>query len=129
MGSSRVLKLISANSTNLTLVGALTERVRLTGFWCYNTNAAARFVKFYMGNALFGGTGAGFSSNKDAPTVGTDVPQITLGVQGTSTLSMALYSPLLPAQGNLYLATTVNAADNDSTAIGAGDLVLNIFYE
>jgi hypothetical protein len=130
MGSSRVFKLISLNSTNLNQIGTLGERVRVTGYHIYNSNASARYVKLFVGNALFGGGGgAGFSGGKDAPTVGTDVPQITLGIPGSSSIQVGLYYPLLPLTGNLFLATTVNAADNDSTAVGAGDIIANIFFE
>lgn len=125
--SSRILKLTSAASVNLTPVGG-TERVKVTGWEIWNTNAAARFVKLYWGNAQYGGAGGGFSGNGDKPTVGTDVPLVTIPVAATGENRQALYSGI-QGTGTCFIATTVNAADTDNAAVGAGDLIISIFYE
>lgn len=125
--ASRILKFTAAGSLNLQPVGP-NERVTITGFEIYNTAAAARFVKLYFGNSTFGGSGSGFSGGADKPTVGTDLPQVTIGLGATSRVGMAYMSPVTH-QGTCFVATTVNAADSDSTAVTAGDLIVSIFYE
>lgn len=125
--ASRILKFTAAGSTNLTPVGP-TERVTITGYEIYNAAAAARFVKLYFGNALYGGGGSGFSGNGDKPTVGTDVPLLTIGLAATSRAAQSYTSPLCH-QGTCFVATTVNAPDSDNTAVTAGDLIVSIFYE
>ena len=119
--SSAIFKLTAAGSTNLTRIGGDNGAV-ITGFEIYNTAAAARFVKLYWGAP---GT---FSSNADAPTVGTDVPNVTIGIPTVSAARQSYYSAPR-GRGLLYLATTVNAADTDTTAVTAGDLIISLFYE
>ncbi len=118
--SARVFKLTSGASLNLTEVGQGPQK--LTGYEIYNTAAAARFVKLYWG------VPGQFSSSGDKPTVGTDVPNITIQVGATAPARQS-YSEGLQNSGNLFLATTVNAADTDATTVSAGDLIISLFYQ
>jgi len=115
-----VFKLNSAASTNLTQIG------NNTGIDCYgynivNTNAAVRCVKLYWGSP------GKWSNSGETPTVGTDVPSVTIQVPATSTVSV-FWERGVGNQGYMWMATTTTAADNSSTAVGAGDLIISIFY-
>ncbi len=123
--ASRIYKFTSAASTNLQPVGP-GERCTLTGYEIVNTNAAARCVKVWWGNSL------SFSGAKDVPTIGTDVPEVTIlcAALGTTTgRTAASYTSPPCSQGTMFVATTVNPADSDATAVGSGDLIVSIFYE
>ena len=116
---ANIFKLNSLASTNLLQIGG--PLAQLYGWNIVNTNAAAMYVKFYWGPP---GT---FASSGDVPTVGTDIPKITVMVPGTGT---AVMPPDMPLQdtGSLFMATTTTAADSGSTAVGAGDLIISVFY-
>lgn len=108
--------LVSAASTNATLVSASARRL---GFvTAYNANAAPRYLKIY--------------DKATAPTVGTDVPILTFMIPGNSQGAGAGNNvPLLSAFGlsnGLAFALTAGMADNDSTAIGASDVVIDLGY-
>lgn len=119
--ASRILKFTSGASLNLQPVGA-GERTTLHGYNITNTNAAARFVKIFWGNAN------NFSSNGDAPTVGTDKPLITIQIPAQSSVAQN-YTSGPTGQGTMFVATTVNAADSDATTVGSGDLIVSLYYE
>lgn len=115
-----VFKITSAASVNLTQPLGTVPSADLYGYEIYNTNVAARFVKFYWGAP---GT---FSGGGDTPTVGTDVPKITIQVPATGKASSNYACPV-GGPGTMFMAMTVNAADTDATAVGAGDLIASIF--
>ena len=119
--ASKVFKLTSAASTNLQPVAPM-ERVSLTGYEIVNTSAAAEFVKLYWGAP------GSFSSSGDKPTVGTDVPNITIQIPTVAAVRQSYSSPVT-GTGMLYMATTTGAADGNSTAVAAGDLVISLFWE
>lgn len=129
---SRILKFTTVAGANLQPVGA-GERIRITGYEVWNnltagTAANNRFLKFWFGNNQFGAGGGGFSSGKDAPTVGTDVPNLTIGcLAGAQTQNAYFSSPM--GTGTCFVTVTANAADTDNTNPGAGDCIVNIFYE
>lgn len=108
-------KLISAATTNATSMKASAGRLA-TGRVA-NTHATAwRYLKFY--------------NKASAPTVGTDVPVHTLAIppgQSISLLDLCGNYGISFATGIAY-AITGAAADNDTTAIGAGDVILTAQY-
>lgn len=118
--TSRVFKLTSAASTNVTPVG---YESRLTGYNIVNTNAAARYVK------LFWAPSQGFSSSGDVPTLGTDLPLVTILIPATSTVAAQFGASPVFQKGRLVVATTVSASDTASDAVGSGDLLISLFVE
>jgi hypothetical protein len=107
--------LISAATTNATNVKGTAGQV--FGVQVFNTNATARFLKFF--------------DKATAPIPGTDTPVKTILVPGNSPGGggAIIQQPLGIAFANgIGFATTVNIADNDATAVGAGDLAVNIDY-
>lgn len=103
--------LSSAATTNATSVrAASTDLLRVAG---YSARASACFLKIY--------------DKASAPTVGTDTPVLTLYIPPTAAFSFALDEFYL-ANGLAY-AITGAAADNDTTAVAAGDvLCLNLTH-
>jgi hypothetical protein len=114
--SPSIHKTISAASTNATSVKA--SAVELRGYVFANQHATAwAWVKLY--------------NVDDAPTPGTDTPVLTLGLPPVS----AGHISLLDENGEgvtfgtgLGFAITADEADADTTAVGAGDVVLNLLY-
>jgi hypothetical protein len=101
----------SAATTNGALI--LTGTSGLQAFYATNTGASAAFVKLY--------------NKATAPTVGTDVPAMILpvpaavsGVPGVCTLPIG-FSGFRFALG-LGIAITGAVADNDTTAVAAGQV-------
>lgn len=110
--SSMKLKVTSA--ANTTPIRVKQQGGNLRGFAAINTNAAIRYLKFY--------------DSPSAVVVGTTVPVLTIQLPASS------MTTLLPTDGvsfsqSLDLAFTVNVADNDNTAVGAGDVIMTVFYE
>jgi hypothetical protein len=105
----------SAATTNGALI--LTGTSGLSAFWASNTGASAAFVKLY--------------NKATAPTVGTDVPEMIIpvpaavgGVPGTATLPMGFNSFRFPL--GLGIAITGAVADNDTTAVAAGQVKVKL---
>ena len=118
--SANIFKQTSAAGVNLTRVKVV--GANLLGGLIINTNAAARCVKLYF---FLPGT-----SGQDVPTVGTTVPSLTIQCAASS------MTPIAPGltqgvsmKGDLWMATTVNPADTDATAVGAADLITQLFIE
>lgn len=113
-----VSRLISAATTNATAVKGASGR--LVGFVCGNTNAALRYLKIY--------------DKATAPVVGTDVPKLTFIIQSMAALGTPQPTTVVfPVEGvyfenGISFAITGALADSDTTAISAGDLVLDLFY-
>lgn len=104
-------KLQSAATTNATSVTAVSTVLRNLN--AYNTTATIYYLKLY--------------NKASAPTVGTDVPVMTIPLAVTPTPTM----PSLPA-GLLFplglaLAITLNATDSDNTAAVTG-IQINLGY-
>ena len=78
-----------------------------------NTSAGWRWLKIF--------------NKVSAPVVGTDTPWFTVGVPPGQTVSVNCGVGLRPSTGLAY-AITGNPADNDATAIAAGDVALCINY-
>ena len=78
-----------------------------------NTTAAIKYLKLF--------------NKATAPTVGTDTPFKTYLLEPNKTLLMSYDNGLRFALG-LGVAITGAAADLDTTAVAAGDVILNITY-
>lgn len=111
---SGVFKLISAASTNATIFRAAPTWVGRFIMW--NNAATMRFVKLY--------------DLAVAPTVGTSVPLITLGVPAGSAVSIGGWIEGLVSHkfvNGFALAITANAPDADATVVAANDVGVNFF--
>lgn len=92
--------LTTAASVNLTQLSNKAN-VALLGYSITNTAQAARFVKFYWGSP------GAFSGGKDLPTVGTDIPNITITIPPASGIATPVASPTLSSvAGGSLTATT-----------------------
>lgn len=110
--ASKKYRLNSGATTNLKQVQGYGANLR--GIIIVNTNAAARFVKFY--------------DKVDSITVGTTVPDLTVQCPASS-MTQLFPTDSVNFQNALWFATTTLAADSDATAVGAGDLLISLLYE
>jgi len=109
-------RLISGASTNATSLKS--SAGQLYTIYAINTNAAVRYLKFY--------------NKASAPTVGTDVPVLTLPIPGNTAGAGFLLSP--GGQGiefttGIAYATTTGVADADTGAVAANELVVNFLFK
>ena len=102
----------SAATTNATSVKNSAGTVY--GLVISNTNAAARYVKLY--------------NKSSAPTVGTDVPVLTIVVPGGSVVSVMCGDLGLRFGTGIALAITAAAGDTDTTAVAAGEIKVATSY-
>jgi hypothetical protein len=109
-GAASRSHLVSAASTNAT--SAKASAGRLLGWNITNTNAAIRYVKLH--------------NIATAPTAGTGVVQ-TIGVPPTATVNYSLEGGIAFATG-IGFTTVTGSADADATAVGAGDLIIDLFF-
>jgi hypothetical protein len=107
-------KLISLATTNANVVKAAPGN--LYSIVAIGLTSTVRYLKLY--------------NKASAPTVGTDVPVMTIPVpantQGAGVaipFSMGVNFPL-----GISLAITAGSADNNNVAIGAGDVIINLTY-
>lgn len=105
-------RLVSAASTNATNVK--TSAAGLFGYNIVNTNASARYVKFY--------------NLATAPTVGSSTVALTVMIPGSSQVSVSFGDVPLSLGTGLSFAMTANATDTDATAVGAGDLIMTLLF-
>ena len=106
----------SAASTNGALT--LTGTSNLSSFYATNEGASAAFVKLY--------------NKATAPTVGTDVPEMTIpvpdrlvsGVPGVATIPIGFHGFRFAL--GLGIAITRNAVYTDTTAVGAGEVKVKL---
>lgn len=107
--SSRILS--AAASTNATSAKATPGNVfKATG---HNAAAAVRYLKFY--------------NKASAPTVGTDVPVITLAIPASTTFQFDLGGFIFTI--GIAYALTTGSADADTGALTAADILgLNVIY-
>lgn len=115
-GGSTPYHLVSLGSTNATSIKA--SAGSLLGLQVFNTNAAARYLHL--------------TDTAGAPTPGTTIPVKTILVPGGS----AGGGTIVPfGSAGVAFATGIGfwlstgAADNDTGAVGAGDLILNVDYK
>ena len=102
---------VSAATTNATSVK--TTPGVIAAIFASNTSASWRWLKLF--------------NKTSAPNVGTDTPVATIGIPPGQSVAFSNAMPLKFTTGIAY-AITANPADNDTTAIGAGDVVLSINY-
>lgn len=102
----------AANSDNATLISANTRYLcQVNG---HNAAAAVRYIKFY--------------NKATAPTVGTDVPFLTLACAASTPFRFEFAAPVKFVTGLGYGMVT-GAADNNTTAVTAADIVgFNVVY-
>ena len=101
----------SAASVNATL--AATGERQLHSVLGYNTTTAVRFLKFYDLGTV--------------PVVGADTPILTLALPPSTAFGLHFGGHQL--YYGLGYALTLGAPDNDSAALGAGDILgLNVIY-
>lgn len=104
----------SAATTNATSVKASAGSVH--GFTATNTTASLKYLKFY--------------NKASAPTVGTDTPIWTQPLQPSNVPTIVRFPKTLNFSTGIAIALTGAAADSDTTALAAGDVVgLNIAYD
>jgi hypothetical protein len=102
-------------------VSAGSLAAKLASVVALNSSATANyFIKFY------------WAVNGALPTVGTTIPNLTVGVPATGTAPAAIgqtildYSNPLTTNGQLYIAVTANQVATDTTAVGAGQGVVTL---
>lgn len=105
----------SAATTNGALV--LTGTSNVSSFYATNEGATAAYIKLY--------------NKATAPTVGTDVPEMTIpvpaavsGVPGVATIPIGFHGFRFAL--GLGIAITRNAVHTDTTAIGAGEVKVKL---
>lgn len=121
---------VNANTTETTLVSPSTYVLNSAA----TTNAAA--VKATAGNVYsivvsnISATAAFFKlyNKASAPTVGTDVPVITIPVAAGATVTMGFERVGMRFTTGIATATTRLAPVADATAIGAGELQIMVSY-
>ncbi len=124
--ASRTFKLTTTASTNLTQIGVTSAQI--TGIVATSISTTMAFMKFYWGNSLT------FSSNKDTPTVGTDVPAMTVGIPvGTATSPTNVITTWGESagprgNGDLFIAVTGTVADSDTSNAPAG-IVITVTWQ
>lgn len=102
----------SAATTNATSVKA--SAGTLFGLSCSNAGAAAAFVKLY--------------NKASAPTVGTDVPVLTIAVPLSGTFSLELSNLGHRFATGIAFAITNLVADSDTTAVAASQVKVMMDY-
>lgn len=102
----------SAATTNATSVKASAGTVY--SVTASNTAASLRYVKLY--------------NKASAPTVGTDVPVLTIVVPAGTTVNLPFGATGHRFAIGIALAITANAADSDTTAIGAAEVKVATAY-
>jgi hypothetical protein len=110
-GGSSVYHLISANSTNATVVKNAAGQ--LYGYYIYNANASARKVAFHDASST--------------PTAGASI-FFSLVIPGSSAANVAFPNGVAFGTG-ISITTVTEVADNGTTAVASGDLAINLFYK
>lgn len=111
-GASTTHHLIAAGTTNATSVKASAGNINqiiLT-----NTSAAIKYFKLY--------------NKASAPTVGTDTPILTIGVQPNQTIQIPCGPHGLRCSTGIAYATTTGVTVADTGAVTANDLAIHINY-
>ena len=101
---------VSAAGTNGKVIKA--SKGAWLGLICSNQTGAAKFVKLY--------------DKATAPTVGTDIPKLTIGIPANWSREIGVQPTAF--QNGIAMAITGAAADNDATAVAAGDVAVDVFY-
>lgn len=115
-------KFTTAATTNLQAVRA-GQTANIKGYSAVNSAAYPIFIKLYW----FANTAAA-----SAPTVGTTVPNMTIGVNANATLVQGQtegWPDGITGNGELWVAVTKVAADTDTTAVASGDGIITLLVE
>jgi hypothetical protein len=109
-GAASKTHLISAATTNATIVKA--SAGRLLGWRISNTNASYRYVKLH--------------NQATSPTAGTGVVEtIAVPPNGIAVGNIPQGSAFTTGIG---MTTTTGSADADTSAVGAGDLIIDLYW-
>jgi hypothetical protein len=103
---------VAASGTNAANIKATAGIV--TGGVVFNDTEYPIYVKLF--------------NKASAPTLGTDTPVQTIGVQAGETAPIDIPGGLTYAAG-IGIAITKGILDSDATAVAAGDCVVDIFYQ
>ena len=109
-GAATKFHLVSANTTNATVVKA--SAGRLVGYGIYNDNAATRCVKFH--------------NQATTPTAGSGVV-LSMPIPPKWRAEMSIDGGISFATG-IAITTVTEIADNGTTAVGTGDLTIDLYY-
>lgn len=107
-------KLISTASTNANVVKS--SNCNLTSIIAIGLTSDVRYLKLY--------------NKATAPTVGTDIPEMTIAIPtNTQGAGVAIpFSKGVNFSSGLSIAITSGASDNDTGAVGAEDVIVNLTY-
>jgi len=109
-GAASGAHIVAAATTNATIVKGSAGRV--LGWSLANTNAAWRYVKLH--------------NQTTTPTAGTGVVR-TIGIAPNSVSDFSIEGGIAFTTG-IGLTTVTGSADADTTAVGAGDIVGDLFF-
>jgi hypothetical protein len=109
-GAADRTQLVSAATTNATVVKA--SAGRLLGYVITNTNASFRYVKFH--------------NQTTTPTAGASI-FLSIGIPPNTTVSFTLEGGVAFSTG-IGITTVTGAANTDTAAVGANDLVINLMW-
>lgn len=112
--SSRPFSLIAAATTNATLVKA--GAGSLVSLYVINVTTAVRYLKFY--------------DLAKIPVAGQGTPTRRFAIPASTTGAGFSLQPLVPMAffNGIAFTLTAGQADNDATALTAGDVVLTLEY-
>lgn len=111
VGGTTFGKVISAATTNATLLKS--TAARLYGYSLANTSAAYKYVKLH--------------NQTTAPTVGTSAVTMVIAIPPNDSVDIHYVVPITFNTGLSY--SIVNGfADNDATAVAAGDVIGTVIY-
>ena len=110
-GGFTTYHLVSAASTNATVVKA--SAGQLYGWYIYNSNASARKVAFH--------------NSASSPTAGASI-FFTIFLPGGSAANV-FNDTGIPFSSGIAITTVTDLADSGTTAVGANDLNINLFYK
>lgn len=111
-GGLTISTLLSAATTNATSVKASAGQV--FGWFLSNSNAAARYFKLY--------------NKASAPTVGTDVPVMTIYLPAGAAANVEFSHGIAFATG-IAFAITTGATTADTGAVAANEIIVNLLYK
>lgn len=112
-GGATAAKLVSAATTNATSLKA--SAGTLYGGRAFNSGASPAFLKFY--------------NKASAPTVGTDVPVLVIGIPAGQSVDFGIGNSVgINFATGIAYAITGGMADNDTAAIAAAQVCLAMSY-
>lgn len=112
-GGATAAKLVSAATTNATSLKA--SAGTLYGGRAFNSGASPAFLKFY--------------NKASAPTVGTDVPVLVIGIPAGQSVDFGIGNSVgINFATGIAYAITGGMADNDTTAVALNQVCLAMSY-